>query len=294
MALVISTKDQLYLTGLQQRAVNKSRSIAQGTEILNAGNKLLVTIKGGTTNTLSIATGFAILSGVEVENTTVVEKTFGNPSTAGNYVLVFKIDMSTNTPSLNTQLASVSRTTNDLTVTTNGIYEFVLATMTVSATGVISNLVPTTPLTYMVQQGVTNFFKPTTDQALVASTPATIGLAKEVGDLVIASNLITLPKGYYYKLRFGFGASGASHTGACQAKIVKSDGSAVGNGVNAKGRSVTGNWGEHSNSEGLHLIDLTSAGADIQIKYYMEVIETSCSLDRFNTHLEIEKYVKAV
>lgn len=302
MALVISTKDQLYLTGLQHRAINKSTSITQEAEILNAGNKMLVTIKGGTTNTLSIATGFVVLSGVVVENTTVVEKTFGNPVTAGNYVLVFKIDMSTNTPSLNTQLASVSRTTNDLTVTTGGIYEYVLATMTVSATGVISNLVSTVPRSTpvpvgsMVQQGVTNFFKPSVNQNITAGQTPTIALVRQVGGLSIdGSYYITLPKGYFYELDFGLSQFVSAGNGALAiARIVKSDGAATGYGTDAGSIGATNANGRMDTPNGTHIIDLTGAGADVVIKYMLAYTDVNCTINKDSTFVKIKQYKKAV
>lgn len=299
MALVISTKDQLYLTGLQHRAINKSTSITQEAEILNAGNKMLVTIKGGTTNTLSIATGFVVLSGVVVENTTVVEKTFGNPTPAGNYVLVFKIDMSTNTPSLNTQLASVSRTTNDLTVTTSGIYEYVLATMTVSATGVISNLVSAVPYptpgsigSYTLKD--INLYNNTGSQALSNGVADNLNLTKLVGNLPVSSGYnIILYKGFYYEFDYAINILANPTSGTALAEATISATGATVYGVRASVRAFNSTYGAGDNVPGSAVIDLTSAGSDAMIKLRASLVEGNSTV-RAGTWLKIKQYKKVV
>lgn len=105
-----------------------------------------------------------------------------------------------------------------------------------------------------------NLFRCTSDTT--ASTNLTIPLTKIKGGLTVATNLITLTKGYYYELEVNFGLTSI---GAAQITVANTS------NVSQIDR-IQHVWttNEHSagvsSTTGYGLIDLTSAGSDLQVK----------------------------
>lgn len=158
----------------------------------------------------------------------------------------------------------------------------------------LSKVVARVPVGSMVQQGVATFLKLASDQALSNGVNAKIALVKQVGDLAVASNEVTLPAGFYYDISYGVGNTTGNSTGAVvAAKVVKSDGTDVGNGVSVTSRGVTVNWGAAENQVGRHFIDLTS-GVQTLIKLNTTAVEGNQSLITESTWMVIKQMKKAV
>ena len=105
-----------------------------------------------------------------------------------------------------------------------------------------------------------NLFRCTSDTT--ASANLTIPLTKIKGGLTLATNLITLTKGYYYELEVSFGLT---TTGAAQITVANTSNVSQ---IDRTQHVWTTN--EHgagvSSTTGYGLIDLTSASSDLQVK----------------------------
>ena len=106
-----------------------------------------------------------------------------------------------------------------------------------------------------------NLFKCTTTTD--GGTNVTIPLTRQKGNLTVASNIITLTKGYFYEFEVSFSLASS---GAAQITIANTS------NVNQMDRiqhAWTSNYYSapgFSNQPGYGLIDLTSAGSDMQVK----------------------------
>lgn len=159
----------------------------------------------------------------------------------------------------------------------------------------LSKLVARVPIGALVPTDI-SFFKPSANQAVTAGQTPTIALAKLIGGLTIdGSYFITLTKGYFYEIDFGLAQFVSSGAGALAiARIVKSDGTTTGYGVDAGAIGVTNATGRMDTPNATHIIDLTGAGADISIKYMLAYTDVNCTVNKDSTYVKIKQYKKAV
>ena len=133
-----------------------------------------------------------------------------------------------------------------------------------------------------------NGFRVTSDTA--ATTGLTIPLTKISGGLSIASNIITLPKGYSYEVNvdFDFGVAGA--TGEASIDITDtSNNSKIWRYNHPVSVYLTS---AASGSTGYGIIDLTSASSDLNIKAYVRASTNNPTLSASFGGLYITKHKK--
>ena len=152
------------------------------------------------------------------------------------------------------------------------------------------------PVGSLIQQGVPNIFK--ASGTFANGGTGTITLAKTDGDLVVASNLITLPKGFVYEMDYTLNIynSTAGAASLMDAKIVKSaDNSEQGTVAKAGMRTINGSGEYGEAGVGTCLIDLTSASSDLVVKYYVSstIVGSGNVVISNHSFLKIKKYLKA-
>lgn len=132
-----------------------------------------------------------------------------------------------------------------------------------------------------------NIIAPNGTTVLTTTYPQIIPITKLKGGLTVASNLITLTKGFLYKIEmsvYGSGTGVGVFAIYDSANVDKADRFAV--AVSSTSTAAL------SSATGKAIIDLTGSASDLQIKLVNVGAVTPFSIEGTRGYVEIEKYIK--
>ena len=132
-----------------------------------------------------------------------------------------------------------------------------------------------------------NLFRCTTNTA--GGTNVTIPLTKVKGNLTLASNLITLTKGFLYELEVSFALN---TSGAAQITVANTSNASQLDRIQHAWTSDYYSAPGFSNQPGYGLIDLTAAGSDLQVKALVLAVGGAPNVDINFGYLAIRKMKK--
>ncbi len=325
MAVKLSTVDTIgQLTGTQHRALNQVLGVADDYVIDSFGGKLATAYSGWNITT---QTGMIILNGTLVEVDNDVVNTFDPAGVSGTAMVIAKVNLSTKVASIELKKGT-TLTQNNLISSLTGIREVELYRFTHSASAITgftdkrvlkSNAVDTDTInlvndiqsdlstvesiTNNIKTDLTpaktaggvflpvefNSFKPSATTELITTYPQTIPMGKTRGGLNIASNLITLPKGYIYHFTLNLYAS--SGTGFAIATVMNN---ANGDNLLDTGHLIvqsTETAGKN-NVIGIGVVDLTGATSNMVVKVVNTTVAGTVTIQTSFGSLEVVKYIK--